>query len=111
MVEISNDLIRQAVDFLLKVRGEDEVWVRFQKKDGSMRDMHCTLNFDKIPEREKPKDVDLAKIISLIQKHKMMHAYDLEKRGWRTVPIDRVEYIETPIPDSTERRRFNVRIK
>ena len=110
MVEISSDLIKKAVDFLLKVRGEEEVWIRFKKKDNTIRDMHCTLNFDKIPDNRKPKDVDIVKIINLIKDHKLMHAFDLEKNDWRSVPIDRVEYIETPIEGSSERRRYNVRI-
>jgi len=110
MADISNELIKQAVDFLMKIRGEEEVWIQFRKKDGSMRNMHCTLNFDKIPDNKKPKDVNLVKIINLIQKHKIMHAYDLEKSDWRSVPIDRVNYIETPIPNSRERRRFNVKL-
>ena len=111
VMEISNETIKKAVDFLVKVRGEDEVWVKFIKKDGTTRIMNCTLDFKKIPDSQHPKDVDIIKIINLIKDHNIMHAYDLEKRDWRSVPIDRVEYLETPMPNTSSRIRYKVNIK
>ena len=41
------------------------------------------------------KSVNIEKILSLIQKNKIMHVYDLNKKAWRSVPFDRVEWMDT----------------
>lgn len=92
---MANDVIKTAIDFLQRIRDEDEVIVKFTKKDGTERIMRCTLNFTKIPDRDKPKDVNMPKILNLLHKHKMIHVFDLQKRAWRTVPFDRAEWLET----------------
>ena len=58
--------------------------------------MRATLDFSKIPEKDKPKKVDVPQILKLIQKNKIIHVYDLEKKAWRSVPFDRVDWLQTP---------------
>lgn len=92
---IDSDVIVSAIQFWKKVYDEKEVIINFVKKDGANRVMRCTLDFTKIPKRDKPKNVDIQKILKLIQKNKIMHVYDLDKMGWRSVPFDRVYYMDT----------------
>ena len=93
--KLDTDTIVSAVQFWKKVYDEKEVIIRFIKKDGSTRIMKCTLDFTKIPKRDYPKSVNLEKILKLIQKNKIMHVYDLNKKAWRSVPFDRVEWMDT----------------
>ncbi len=89
-------ILQNAIEFYQKIKSEEEVTVKFRKLSGEERTMRCTLDFSKIPNQEKPKDVDMGKIFSLVQKHGMVHVWDLDKKGWRTVPFDRSEWIDTP---------------
>lgn len=91
-----NETISDAIEFLEKIRGEDEVKIKFTKVDGSSRIMRCTLNFDKIPGIQRPKEVDLPKILKLLNTNKILHVFDLDKKGWRSVPFNRSEWLETP---------------
>ncbi len=95
--------IRTAVDFLKKVREEDEVKIKFIKKDGSERIMKCTLDFNKVPRDKHPKDVNLSKILNLLHKSKIIHVFDLDKNDWRSVPYNSVEWLET-----SDNKRLNV---
>lgn len=90
------NIINNAIDFYQKIKEAKEVSVKFRKQDGSMRIMKCTLDFDKIPNSKRPKDVNMAKILNLIQKYGMIHVYDLDKGDWRTVPFEKSEWVETP---------------
>jgi hypothetical protein len=92
---LDTDVIVSAVQFWKKVYDEKEVIIRFTKKDGSNRIMKCTLDFTKIPKRDYPKSVNIERILSLIQKNKIMHVYDLNKKAWRSVPFERVEWMDT----------------
>jgi predicted transcriptional regulator len=93
--ELDSNVIVSALQFWKKVYDEKEVTIKFTKKDGSIRLMKCTLDFNKVPDVDRPKGVDIKKIIELIQKNKIMHVYDLEKKAWRSVPFERVEYMDT----------------
>jgi len=92
---MTDEIIRTAVDFLEKVRGEDEVRIKFRKVDGTERIMRCTLNFDKVPRNKIPKDVNLARMLNLLRKFKIIHVFDLDKDDWRSVPFDRADWVET----------------
>jgi hypothetical protein len=93
--EIDAKVIVSALQFWKKVYDEKEVSIKFTKKDGSTRLMRCTLDFKKVPDIDKPKGVNIQKIIGLIQKNKIIHVYDLDKKAWRSVPFERVEYMDT----------------
>ena len=73
------------------------LFLKFEKKsDGSTRIMKCTLDFALIPKKDYPdKNINIPKILRLMQRSKIIHVYDLEKKGWRSVPFDKVEYLKT----------------
>ena len=93
--KLDTDIIVSAIQFWKKVYDEKQVIIRFIKKDGSNRIMNCTLDFARIPKRDHPKSVNIENILKLIQKNKIMHVYDLNKKAWRSVPFDRVEWMDT----------------
>ena len=96
MVEENNpNVITSAIQFWHKLNKEKEVVVKFTKKDGQIRVMRCTLDFTKVPKADRPKNVDISKILNLLQNSGIMHVYDLDKKGWRSVPFARVEYLRT----------------
>ncbi len=103
---MAEDTISDVIEFLNRIRSEDEVTIRFKKEDGTTRIMKCTLKFDKIPKQDRPKDVNLPKILKLLNISKILHVYDLEKHGWRSVPFKRAEWLETP-----DKRRFRIKGK
>ena len=86
--------ITTAVEFLRLVRAAKDVHLFFIKKDGEERLMHCTLDYSRIPKDKRPKNVDLPKILELINKHDTVRVYDLEKHGWRSVPFSRAKWVE-----------------
>ena len=92
-MQFSPEIIQNAIQLWHKLNTEDEVRLKFTKKDGNIRFMLCTLNFTKIPQKDKPKEVNLPKILKLMQDNGILHVYDLEKKGWRSVPFNNVEYI------------------
>jgi len=92
---LDTDVIVSAIQFWKKVYEEKEVIIRFTKQDKSNRIMKCTLDFTKIPKKDHPKSVNIQQILKLIQKNKIMHVYDLNKKAWRSVPFDRVEWMDT----------------
>lgn len=94
--EIDSNVIVSALQFWKKVYDEKEVIIKFQKKDKTDRVMRATLDFKKIPVKDHPKGVNIQNILKLIQQNKIMHVYDLDKKGWRSVPFERVEYLDTP---------------
>lgn len=89
------NVISSAADFLSKIRQEDEVNIKFTKKDGTERLMRCTLKFDKIPKSKQPKNVDISKILKLIKDNMIVHVFDLDKQDWRAVPFNRAEWLQT----------------
>jgi hypothetical protein len=103
------NFIKNAMDFYTKIKDQDKVTVKFIKKDGTERTMKCTLNFKYVPHNKKPKDVNMAQIIRLITKSGIIHVYDLEKKDWRSVPFNKVEWLETGEEAQADRTRFFIR--
>lgn len=64
--------------------------VNFVKKDGTEREMLCTLNMDKIPEKHIPKS-DGNKRSTEGTISESIRAYDLEKEAWRSFRLDSVK--------------------
>jgi uncharacterized pyridoxamine 5'-phosphate oxidase family protein len=87
-------IIKNAIEFFQKIKENKEVNLEFTKKDGSKRLMRCTLNFENIPKEKRPKDVNMVQILSLINKNKIIHVFDLDKQEWRSVPYDKVKWLE-----------------
>ena len=91
----SPDIITTAIEFLRTIKAEDVITIQFTKADGTERVMKCTLNFEKIPDSKKPKNVSLDKILNLLQKNKVLHVYDVEKNDWRSIPLDKTNVLKT----------------
>lgn len=103
MPQADKDFIASAIEFWQKLYDEKEAKVKFVKKDGTIRIMHCTLDFVRIPKSKHPKSVDMSKILKLMQSSGIIHVYDLEKKDWRTVPFQKVDWMETP------KQRYKIR--
>jgi len=74
-------------DFIEMIAGNGAIFnVVFEKKDGTIRHMRCRLNVKKyvkgIGMRFNPEDYNL------------LVAYDLDKEGYRMIPLERVLYIK-----------------
>ncbi len=93
-MEFDPEVIQNAIQFWHKLNQEDEARIKFTKKDGTTRFMSCTLDFEKIPAVDQPKKLNIPNILKLMQNSGILHVYDLEKRAWRSVPFNTVEYIE-----------------
>ncbi len=91
---MAEDTIESIVEFIQKLKGIDEIIIKYKKKDNTIRDMNITLNFEKIPKKDQPKDFDLTKILKLLNERKMIHVYDIEKKGWRAVIFNNIEYLK-----------------
>lgn len=89
-------IVHSALEFLKLIKNEKVVYIKFEKKDGTVRTMKCTLDFNQIPKDKRPKNVDLIKILTKIQKSKILSVYDLEKNDWRSIPFEKLEYLQTP---------------
>ena len=94
MADDKPDTIKTAIAFLERIKSEDEVLIKFKKKDGVTRLMRCTLDFKKVPKHKWPKDVNLGNILSNIQGKQQIHVFDLDKQDWRTVPFEKTEWIQ-----------------
>lgn len=84
---------------LKAVFGTNVLRIEFTKKDGSKREMVCTLRGDLIPEDKKPGDNQLPlpfdkSDVELIEKKtrktnpSVFSVYDLENNGWRSFIVD-----------------------
>jgi hypothetical protein len=66
----------------------EKVTVLFTKKDGTERELICTLKEDKIPSEKAPKNTGKAKSEDSIA------VFDLEKSDWRSFRFDSVKKVE-----------------
>lgn len=87
-------IIERAIKLIRFLRSDNIRKIKFKKADGSDREMMATLNFDKIPKKNRPKKMETDKLLKMISKNKIIHVYDTEKDGWRSVNLDRIEWIE-----------------
>jgi len=95
MAGADKDIITSAIDFWNKLYQAGEATVKFTKKsDGTIRIMKCTLDFKLIPKDKQPKNVNMAKILKLLQTSGIIHVYDLEKKDWRSVPFQNADWLE-----------------
>lgn len=91
----AEEQIRNAIKFWETLYEAGEGTVRFTKKSGNARTMNCTLDFNKIPQQHHPKSVNMPKILKLMQKNGIIHVYDLDKKDWRSIPFEKVDWLET----------------
>lgn len=71
----------------------NKVELSFKKKDGTKRFMRATLNFSEIPSSEKPKKFDEKKFKENL-KNGIIHVYDLDKNGWRSINFNTTDWAE-----------------
>lgn len=76
----------QIRDEYLRLLRESKCRVFFTKKDGTDREMYCTLNGDLIPEDKKPSSDGN----SMAGPTNILKVYDLFVGGWRSIRIDTI---------------------
>jgi hypothetical protein len=74
-------------NWLLNILRENDVTVKFTKKDGSDRTMICTLKEEKIPNEKLPKTAEKQK------NEEVLPVFDLESQGWRSFRWDSIKEI------------------
>jgi len=74
--------------WLNDVLRSDVLTVNFEKKDGTLREMRCTLMESKIPNEKKPNGVGKSKSDDVLP------VFDVEKQEWRSFRFDSVRKIE-----------------
>lgn len=73
-------------NYLKGILREGEVKVKFVKKDGSERDMRCTLKADLLPEQ-----TDLEEQIQKKTPNPdLLAVWDLDKNAWRSFRVDSI---------------------
>lgn len=73
-------------DYLKNILQQGEVSVKFIKKDGSERDMRCTLKADLLPEQEVQESTEAKKEPN----PNVLRVWDLEKGAWRSFRLDSI---------------------
>ncbi len=71
-------------NWLLTLLREQEITVKFVKKDGSEREMLCTLSESKIPAEKAPKGVERTTSADVVP------VFDIENQGWRSFRWDSI---------------------
>ena len=78
-------------ELLSVLRSSDEgIWVNFEKKDGSEREMLCTLSGGLIPEDKKPKTSSEASTSTI---GSALPVFDINKGEWRSFRWDSINSV------------------
>lgn len=77
-------------DWLKALLRENAVTIVFTKKDGTDRELLCTLSEDKIPQEFAPKSENS---LDRARSEDALAVYDLEKGDWRSFRYDSVKEI------------------
>lgn len=77
----------ESKNILLKALKTQVVRVSFEKTDGTMRDMNCTLMESKIPDDKKPKTENSK------QNPTVLPVFDVEKDAWRSFRWDSIRNV------------------
>lgn len=72
-------------NWLKSILREQNVMISFEKKDGSMRKMLCTLSESQIPSEKLPKNTGKS------QNDQVLSVFDVEKSEWRSFRWDSVK--------------------
>lgn len=81
-----NDQIRELVVDQLKI---GEVQITFTKKDGTTRNMKCSLRADLIPTTKVKESVPSIKK----ENKETIRVFDTEKKAWRSFRLNSIDYI------------------
>ena len=82
---------KEGRDWLKSLLHEHEVTIFFTKKDGTERELRCTLAESKIPQEKLPKNSGKSKSDDALA------VFDVEKDAWRSFRWDSVTKIEFDI--------------
>ena len=82
---------KEGREWLKGLLREREVTIFFTKKDGSEREMLCTLSENKIPSEKTPKNSGKSKSDDALA------VFDVKKSDWRSFRWDSVKKIEFSI--------------
>jgi hypothetical protein len=82
---------KEGRDWLKSVLQEREVTIFFIKKDGTERELRCTLAENKIPQEKLPKNSGKSK------SDDSLAVFDVEKDAWRSFRWDSVKKIDFKI--------------
>jgi hypothetical protein len=74
-------------DWLRGLLKTDVVQIEFMKKDGTLREMKCTLKEESIPEASRPKGSGKS------QNDDSIAVFDLVKQEWRSFRFDSVKQL------------------
>ena len=89
--EVNKTIMRDWIKGLLQV---STITVQFTKADGTVRDMTCTLNPDKLPDMVTTGPVDgIVSESAKLKKapdHESLRVFDTHKQEWRSFRFDRL---------------------
>lgn len=74
-------------NIVIKALKSQIIQISFEKVDGSVRDMQCTLMESKIPDEKKPKSTNSKSNPSVLP------VFDVEKEAWRSFRWDSIKKI------------------
>lgn len=87
------EVITKVSDIVKFIRSTANVKVKFQTKKKEDRIMWCTLDFGRIPKEFYPKGVTSTADLKEPEYTKYLNVFDLEKKGWRRIPINELEWV------------------
>ena len=75
---------------LIEMASTNILSVEFEKNDGTLRKMKCTLQSDLVPQKEVAETVEKNRKINF----ETLPVWDLEKEGWRSFTVAKVKAVE-----------------
>jgi hypothetical protein len=96
-------------DWVKSLAQATEIKIEFLKADGTVREMRCTLDFDRIPQDKLPKPtaVPVDGIVKESKQRKQpdehsLRVFDLDKSEWRSFRFDRLQKVGAEISLETK---------
>lgn len=89
-------------DWVRSLLQKQPITITFVKADGTLRDMRCTLDWDRIPTDKHPGQPPVDGIVKESRQRKepdlhSLRVFDLEKGEWRSFRFDRLKKITAEI--------------
>ena len=85
-------------DWVRSLLQKQPITITFVKADGTLRDMRCTLDWDRIPADKHPGQPSVDGIVRESKQRRepdphSLRVFDLEKEEWRSFRFDRLKKI------------------
>ena len=89
-------------DWVRSLLQKQPITITFVKADGTLRDMLCTLDWERIPQDKHPGQPPVDGIVKESKQRKepdphTLRVFDLDKQEWRSFKLDRVQKIGAQI--------------